>query len=461
MQVRFRYLTTLSFLLAFLLTPSFLPVPAKFFLCSANSWGAEAKKFGENGRDGTRGTNGQRGQDSDNLTIFADGSPMTLDLSGENGANGENGAIGGNSNCQDQPNDSERNFQGADGGNGGDGGDGGDGGNGGSLTVYTVNPEYLKQIYLSAAGGKGGQSGQGGAAGQGCQCKEAYSTQQVCNGNSCTTHEFKCQNGLSGSTGRGGRRGREGSIGRLTLINRDRTLDPDRPTATVKMSEIKDRGLSVSKNIWETRTGATTLFAPGSIVADEYTMLVDRVERSVLMVWDAPRPFQEFADTAITFALSDRGVEITPPKEVWFETTTQERENITEVFISNALTAKEATQLQSLGLSGSGTNLSLNLSDVAEKSDLVLTDFTVKYRINRSQAAKYRPVHDYDNVYEGKVTPDLIAYNNNNFAIELGKLPIEPEYLKRGLAVEVELIANRSFAGHTKQQKIFVREVLR
>ncbi|MGL5807597.1 MAG: collagen-like protein [Xenococcaceae cyanobacterium] len=469
MQVRFRYLSILFFLIAFSIAPSFLPISSKFFFCSSSSWGAESKKFGENGRDGSRGKNGQRGQDSDNLTIFADGSPMTLDLSGANGGNGESGTIGGNSNCNDRSIDSERNLQGADGGSGGDGGDGGDGGNGGSLTIYTANPEYLKQIYISAAAGKGGESGQGGAGGQGCQCQESYSTQQVCNGNDCTPREFKCQDGLTGSTGRGGRSGRSGNVGRLTLIKGDRTLDPDRPTATVKISEIKDRGLTLSKNIWETRTGATTLFAPNSILADEYTMLIDRLERSVLVVWDAPRPFKDFADTPITFALGDwatprrsyRGVEITPSKEVWFEARTQERENITEVFISNALNVKEVTQLKSQGLSGRGNNLSLNVTDAAEKSDLILTDFTIKYRINRSPAAKYRPVHDYDNVYEGKITPEMISYNNNNFAIELGKLPIKPEFLKPGLAVEVELIADRSFAGRTKQQKLFVREVLK
>jgi hypothetical protein len=462
MQLRFRCLGTLSLLLTFLLLPSFVPASAKFFLCSSQSWGVESKTFGENGRDGNKGKNGQKGEDSENITIFADGSPMTLDLSGGSGSNGEMGSSGGNAVCNDPPTDSDRNLHGSDGGNGGDGGDGGDGGNGGALTVYTTNLDYLKQIYVSTVGGQGGQPGAGGNSGQGCQCKEAYSTQQVCQGSSCNTRQSKCQDGLSGNTGREGRPGKEGKMGRLTLVTRDRTLETERQTATVKMSEIKDRGLTLSKNIWENRTGAASLFVPTSNIADEYTILVDRLERSALIAWDAPRPFKDFANTPVTLAFGDRGqIDLTVPKDVWLETRRQEYGNITQIFIANAVKESEVTKLESQGLFRNGTGLHLNLTDVAEQSDLVLTDFQLVYRINRSEAAKYRRVFDYDKVYEGKIAPEIITYNNNNFSIDLGKLPIKPDFFKPGIAVEIELIAKRSFAGHSTEQTVFVRQILK
>ncbi|WLT37851.1 hypothetical protein NON20_19585 [Synechocystis sp. B12] len=74
----------------------------------------------------------------------------------------------------------------------------------------------------------------------------------------------------------------------MTVLNLDRPLEPDRPGTTVSLDVLKNQGFNLSKNIWETRPGAAQLLAPGSVIADEYLILLDRIERSFW--WCGMRP---------------------------------------------------------------------------------------------------------------------------------------------------------------------------
>lgn len=434
-------------------------------ICFSTSQAAEVEDIGKQGSDGLPGEKGQDGRNSDSLTVFADGSPMTLELAGENGHPGINGHPAGNANCQEQPEDFERNIQGANGGDGGDGGDGGNGGNGGSLTVYTTDKEDLKQIFIIASGGEGGKPGIGGKNGQGCKCSSASWNKPTCVGKpgssdyNCTTREFKCQDGYDGQWGRNGRKGRPGNLGTVTLINLDKSLAPDRPTTTVTIADLQDRGFTVSKNIWKTRNNATALFAPGSIISDRYQELVARHEHTVLLVWNAPQPVSDFADSKITLSMKGTdGAKIVLPEELWLETKKSEKDRITELFVFNAVRAKDATKLKSEGLSGQAGNLELNLVDKASKSDLVATDFTVKYRVRNNDGGLFGLYSNYHTKFEGQIPSQLIGRNGDNFTIKLGQLPIPQEFLKPGVPIEVQLIANRSLGNYSRQQEIVVRD---
>jgi hypothetical protein len=220
-----RFFSKLSLFVTILSIPQFVTsanvMPS--LLCS-DVLAAEVKTLGESGDTGETGVKGENGRNSDNLTVFADGTSMTLDLAGGNGATGKPGAKGQNAVCEQTTEDVGQNLQGADGGNGGDGGDGGNGGNGASLTIYTSNKEYLKQIYVIAAGGEGGNSGRAGEGGAGCECDRPSWNEETCFGEpgssdyNCTTAEFRCTDGYSGRKGREGRKGVKGKIGSLTLI---------------------------------------------------------------------------------------------------------------------------------------------------------------------------------------------------------------------------------------------------
>ena len=459
---------TLSLAFVFLVLPQFAPSISSSLLCSYYLKAAEIESFGKIGRDSPSGKKGQDGRDSDSLTVFADGSPMTLDLSGENGFPGEDGLPGGEALCKEQPEDVEENLQASNGGDGGDGGDGGKAGNGGSLTIYTTDKSYLQQIYAIAVGGDGGAGGKGGSGGEGCKCSVPYWNKQTCTGKpgsskyKCTTAEFECTDGVSGRTGRDGRVGRNGRLGNLTVINLDKSLAPDQPQATTSIAELKDRGFTVSKNIWETRSGASDLLAPGSIIADQYQELVARHEHTVLLVWDAAQPVKDFVDQRVTLALAgENDVNITFPEELWLETNELKRDQITEIFVFNAILEKDAKRLKSKGLSGVGANLQLELVDRANKSDIVNTSFYLKYRVSKSSDdARFRRVSDYRTKYEGEVSSDAIIQNGDRFTLNLGQLPIPPQYLEDDTAVELHLTANRSFGDHSTVQKITVRDIL-
>ncbi|MCU0534856.1 MAG: collagen-like protein [Hydrococcus sp. Prado102] len=469
-----RFLGKFSLVLLFVVFPYMLPPASESERCeSLNAdlgnrlaWSNDIQEFGKNGQNGTNGKNGSRGQDSDNITIFADGSPLTLNLAGQSGTNAEKGGDAKDANCSSQPKNKENNLIASNGGNGGNGGDGGDGGNGGTLTIYATNPANLRQISVNAAGGSGGRPGSGGNGGRGCNCEEPYWTIETCDGDpgdsdySCSTREFKCIDGKNGTSGSSGRPGRDGSLGKLTLINSDKPLQKDQPSATIPLSELKNTGYILSQNRWETRDGASALFAPGSIIEDRYRVLVERVERSFLLIWNAPQPSNKFADKKVTLSLDkNKNIKVSLPDDLWLEAITQQQNNITQLIVYNAVAEKEATQLKSEGLSGTGSDLKLTLIDGAGRSNLIATKFNLKYRTTPSDP-RYRDVSDFTTKFNGQIPPEAIATDGNRFTINLGQLPIETNALRSGTGVEVDLIATRSFAGYSTQQRVVVKDIL-
>ncbi len=466
--MRITPLGKLSLSIAVLTIPQLIVSPSTSnpILCSS-VLAADVEEFGEPGKSGEPGEKGADGRGSDSLTVFADGSQMTLDLSGQNGFAGNPGDKGEDALCQGQPQDIERNLRAPDGGNGGDGGDGGNGGKGGSLTVYTTNQEDLKQIYVIAAGGEGGEPGTGGIGGEGCKCETSYWNNETCTGKpgssdyNCTTSEFECIDGYQGRKGRSGRKGSDGSIGKLTLINLDKSLAPDRPGATITIGELKDRGFSLSKNIWQNRTGAASLFAPGSIISDKYQELVARYEHNVLLVWDAPQPVRDFEEDQVILSLQgEDDAKISFPEDLWLETDVLKRDNVTEIFVFNAIWEEDVDDLKGDGIYGSGANLELDIVDRADQSDIVKTDFIVEYRVKDrgEDSSKFRTIYDYRNQTE--TASDPIIRDGDIFTIRLGQLGIPPEQLQPGVKIEVKVTAKRSFADKSKVKEISFKETI-
>ncbi|MCC0176618.1 collagen-like protein [Waterburya agarophytonicola K14] len=470
MQVRF--ISKVSLFIAVLALPQLIPSASTSqpWLCSS-VLAADNKPLGESGDSGEAGEKGVNGRNSDNLTVFADGSPMTLDLSGGNGAPGQQGVEGYDAFCDRQSTKNVgKDLRGADGGSGGDGGDGGIGGNGGSLTVYTTEKEHLKQIHVIAAGGAGGAPGKAGEGGEGCECDRPYWNEETCFGDpgspdySCTTQEFQCTDGYSGRKGRTGRKGRDGKDGILTLINLDKTLAPDLPEVTAPISELKGRGFTLSRNIWQIKDDATSLFAPGSIIASKYKELVARHEHSVLVVWDAPQPVENFDDKQITLSLKGEDeASIFLPEDLWLETKTVKRDNVSELFVFNAVRKKEVDDLTIDGLFGQGLGLELDIFDEAEQSNLVGTDFSLKYRVGEKSEDKNffgGSSTIYKTKFEGSIPSEAIAQKGNLFTLQLGKLPIPPEHLKPGLEVEIEVMAKRSLGENSQVQQLSTRTTI-
>jgi hypothetical protein len=220
------------------------------------------------------------------------------------------------------------------------------------------------------------------------------------------------------------------------------------------MPELNNRVFRLSKNVFQTRNGAASLLAPGSVIADEYQEFVERLERSVQVVWNAARPITDFTGQMVTVSLlPDKQVAVAFPDDVWVDGTLSQQGDTAQYVASNVILRKEATQLKRADFSGSGTDLSFAVIDEAGKSNLISTQFRIKYKTS-SSGDRFRDNYDYRTRYEGNIPAELVTRNNNRFVLNIGKLPIDAQYLRTGLPVEIELVATRSFAGNSAEQKI-------
>jgi hypothetical protein len=277
----------------------------------------------------------------------------------------------------------------------------------------------------------------------------------------CSTQEFRCYGGRDGTKGRSGVAGQDGLPGKLTVLNLDRPLEDDRPAAAVPLALLKNNGFTLSKNRWETRTGAAQLLAPGSTIADEYLVLLERVEQSFLLLWNAPQPFDRFANATANLRLSDNQQEIALdlPSDLWLEGTTQKRNNVTEFMVYNAMWEGDAKRLGGLTLSGEGRNLTLTLIDEANQSNLMATKFRLQYLVT-SEDPRFRPPSAYSTKFDGPVPDHLVTVNGNQFTINLGELAIAEKDLQSGLGVEIKLYAERNFSGYNAEQRLILRDVI-
>ncbi|MGB7274816.1 MAG: hypothetical protein WBC69_16085 [Geitlerinemataceae cyanobacterium] len=404
---------------------------------------------GKMSRSETDGRSGREGRDGESQTIFANGTAVNLDLSGGDGIDGADGSDGENCSLSNVSFDTNP----PNGGDGGRGGDGGNGGNGGSLTVYYTNLEDLKNISIRSLGGRGRFGGRGGRGGQGCQCPPRFPESGARHND---VHEdrndhYHCIDGRNGIKGADGRDGTDGNLGTLWIVNATEELPPEIPTLTVPIADLTDRTFSLSRHIWETRSGVTNLLASGSIIADEYKEFVERLEGTFQLVWQANRPLADFADgSAILDIQEDGGVEIIFPEEVWVNGQ-MERQNDQTVFtVENAIAKQEATQLQVAEFSGNGSDLQLALVDLAQKSDLIETQVQIEYRSTDRDSGR----EHYRTRYEGEIPVELIRRDRNRFVLDLGKLPIDSRFLQSEISVQIELTLTRSFGGKSAQQEV-------
>ncbi|MFW6359143.1 MAG: collagen-like protein [Chroococcales cyanobacterium] len=457
-----RWISKLSLFFLVLTIPPFIPSISKTLLCPvfADSRYVRAREFGSDGYDGVDGRKGRSGRNGENRTLFVNDSPIRVDISGGDGEAGEDGREGQDARCYNQPRDVEYDLVAPDGGDGGNGGDGGDGGNGGILTLYYTNPNDLRNVFVNAEGGEGGRPGRGAYGGDGCRCRYPRWEEKTCTGDpdspeyECYTERFYCEDGEDGRDGRSGREGREGSSGRLVLIQQGETLQSDSPSTTLAIATLADQSTILSRNVWRTRRGATSLLASGSVISDSYREFVERLEVPVQLVWMANRPMTEFANERVTINLGDdRNVRFSFSNNAWIEGETVQEGETTQFIVSDAILESEVKQLTRGGISGQGSNLSINLVDFGRLSDQVSTRFRVKYR-SRGGTLRFRQGYDYKTRYEGEIPPELVSYDNNQFTIQLGRLPIDPDYLRSGIGIDLEVVAIRSFGGNSTEQRI-------
>lgn len=460
-----RVLRKLSFLMVFGLLANGLPASASEFdtlLCLEKSGkiARDSRYYNHDGSDGSNGRSGRNGGSGRDATVFADGSAVSLDLSGRNGEDGEDGEDGDRPRCGRRYGDEKRNVKrdvhAPDGGDGGRGGNGGSGGNGGLLTVFYNNIADLKSILVRSEGGEGGRGGRGGQGARGCRCHRRSWTVKSCTGKKgtnsykCKERRYRCYHGSHGRDAADGRDGNQGSLGILSLIKGKKQLAPDNPRVELKFSQLQDKSIRLSKNRWIIRRGAISLFAPGSVIADEYREFDKRVERDFQLIWQELQPISNFNRANLKLNLKDNGqIEVDFPKKLWLDISKNQEGDLTKLVVNNAIHQQEVTQLAVSDFAGHGKNLKLSIVDLARKSDIIKTRFRIKYEIESDDDNFFEETE-----YEADIPPEFVTRDYNRFILALGKLPIPEEGLRVGTKVSVKIEAIRSLGQRSTKQII-------
>ncbi|NJL84974.1 MAG: hypothetical protein HC886_01740 [Leptolyngbyaceae cyanobacterium SM1_1_3] len=297
----------------------------------------------------------------------------------------------------------------------------------------------------------------GGSATAGCDCRDRRWQVRQCSGTlgqpdySCRTREFVCRDGESGRTGQDGREGRDGALGQLVLINQLEPLLADQPQQTKSLAELTEP-TTLTKNLWRTQTGARSLLAPGSNVADTYQEYAGRVEGRFVLDWSAARSLSDLATVEVMLQLQDNGqVQPNFSEALWVIGASSHTDDLTTYGVTDAMRASEATQLALGSVSGRSNQFQVAVLDLGGQTDQLSTQFHLTY----STAAADRgdgPRTRYISRYEDFVPADLVTRSQNRFVLNLGRLPISGNHLRSGTSAKFELKAVRTFGPYQAEQ---------
>ncbi|MFH7244569.1 MAG: collagen-like protein [Spirulina sp.] len=426
--------------------------------CSMIAWANETRLFGRHGEAGQEGRPGQDGQPGTAANVIADGNPANFMLSGTAGEQGEDGDAGYRPRCESQPRDVAHDLQAAHGGDGGSGGRGGDGGSGGNLTVYYRDLAQLQRLSVTSVGGPGGRGGRGGRGTLGCRCRVYRWERQTCTGTPgqsdyrCQTHRYRCRDGRDGAQGRPGPDGRAGEDGQLWLVNQLDPLQPENPSQSAQLTTFAAQPLALSRNLWETRSGANALLAIGSQVRDSYQVYTGRVAGTVRLNWQAARPISLFAAENVTAEIQPDGtLAATFSDDLWADYRTQTEGTGMTLTINRAARRQDVTRLAWGGTQGQGPNLRAVVLDLGGESAFVETQFRVTLRTTTDNLGDSRRPR-YTTAYEGILPSEVVSLTNNRFELALGQLPIDARSLRPGTYAQLEITALRSLGNSAAEQ---------
>ncbi len=428
--------------------------------CSLLAWAAEMQTYGIEGMDGRDGRSGQDGEAGRSQSTNATGASAMVNLAGTDGENGERGEDGRQPRCGGQPREVPYNLQAPSGGDGGDGGYGGRGGDGGNLLVYYSDRTALQQLLVNAPGGRGGRGGQAGLGAPGCRCERRNWTVETCSGTPgqrdyvCRQDRYSCRDGRSGANGSTGRDGTTGQDGQLRLVNQLDPLGTETPTQTLSLREFARGPVALSRNLWETRTGANALLATGSTVNNTYQEYVGRVEGEVALDWQADKPADLFADMPLTAEIDETG-QLTArfTDQLWVDYTTLGNGNPLTLTINNVVRASDATRLAWAGTEGSGLALQAVVVDLAGETAHLDTQFRLTLETASGDPRRDRRLR-YVTRYAEVISPELVSVDNNRFILAIGQLPISQSHLSPGTYARINLTAIRSLGQNSAEQTL-------
>ncbi|MBE9160349.1 hypothetical protein IQ265_26530 [Nodosilinea sp. LEGE 06152] len=255
--------------------------------------------------------------------------------------------------------------------------------------------------------------------------------------------------------------GEDGRPGQLRIINREQPLPPETPQVRATVVELMERPVDLSKHLWRERQGAADLLAPGSIVADNYQEYVEQLEVTAQLQWEASQPLSGFEASHATLYLQEDGrVMVDVGKEMWSLSENRQRNDLTEVAITALVPEAEVLDLVEGGFQASGDALNLVVIDLAGHSGVLDTIFHVYYR-STDRHHLDTPRGNWQTRYQGEVPAAAITQDYNRFSLNLSQLPVEPQYLRPGVPVRIELVVTRSLGQQSVTKTLNWQETTR
>jgi hypothetical protein len=245
--------------------------------------------------------------------------------------------------------------------------------------------------------------------------------------------------------GRPGSWGSSGTLGQATLIPQMDPVAPATPALSIDMGSLgATNSYPLSDNRWRRQSGALSLFAPGSELADTYTLYAGRVERTATIKWAADRPASDFASETLSLRLNgDNSLSLSvDDATIWTDIRETDQAGGRAYTIDRVVRASEASNLKFLGISGKDTGLVARFQDLNGLNSVVRTAVHVKYET----AFMYI---FYLKKFEGDVPADLLTIDHDVITVALGKLPIKAKYLAAGERIRLTFEVGRSFLGNS------------
>ena len=216
------------------------------------------------------------------------------------------------------------------------------------------------------------------------------------------------------------------------------------------MSSLANLTVTLSRNLWDTRNNAKNLLASGSTVASSYRFYTGHIERQFTLDWQAPQAAQTFTESLDLELRPSGQVNVDFPEAYWLLGEIIEQETLTTYRVDGIVPVAEVAQLALGRVAGRSRTFEVNVVDLAQRSDVLVTQFEVRYSTSNDDGRRRR----YDLEFDGPVPADLIVQDHNRFTLALGRLPIRSQLLSGGTRAQVELTIIRSYGNNSAEQTL-------
>ncbi len=402
-------------------------------------------QFGYSGRNGDSGRDGRNGRDGLAIEVIGGRGAQSFDVSGydgEDAGQGENGFSA--TNCQ-QPQRPSHNVVGAEGGDGGRGGNGGSGGNTGEIRAYVNDISELKQVLVRGVPGRGGRSAWGGRGGEGCNCQES-SWEIPASGEGGSPSRYYCQNGSRGRDAGSGSQGSNGGYGQVVIVPGGVRIEAEKPSIYIDMAKMGEQVWHVTKNHWEQKRGATSLFASGSQMADSYFLFKSRTDKAVKFVWNAPRPVTAFANWQMLLRLEGEEAKFYLPDGVWFEGVWSEEGDVRVYTFNKVVTTNELAYIQFESFNGIGEAHEIVIKDSQGMAHMLNHKLHVQFQtVESGQWKKHLDV---------EIPAESFTVEPTRIVINLAKAGVDPALLSLGKKSWIQVMVGRSLGQNSVRYQL-------